>query len=518
MPPDTVNNSLRKIAQGAGMALIGTLLAWFLLFISRLLVARIGTEAQYGVFSLAFVILNICVVIATLGLQQGATRNIAYARGQNGIETVKVLVIVSVQLGLLASVCLGAALFFTSDLISTRIFHDVALGYPLRILACGIPFFSLMNVLTAIFQGFDDVKPGVYFQDILRSLLFVLFLAPVIFLRLPFTSVYWALLASFAVSCIVLIVYAIKRLPLPMRLPYKAGINLVARELLLFSLPLLGVAMLRMITMWVDTLMLGSFKGSADVGLYNAAYPLAQFVTAPLGAMLLIYTPVTAGLYAQNALSEIRRNFSILTKWLCSATLPLFLILFLFPETILSFLFGANYASAGSALRILSLGAIITNLFGPNASALVTMGKSQFIMWTILAGATLDIGLNIALIPPLGIEGAAIASAVAMTLIGFAYSWKLYSLSGAQPMSKNLVKPTLVSLAMIFLFQYIFKSFVSVAWWMLPFLFILYYGVYCLAVLLTRSFDQEDISLLLTIEKRMGVNLSLVKSILRRFL
>jgi len=264
--------------------------------------------------------------------------------------------------------------------------------------------------------------------------------------------------------------------------------------------------------------MLGGLKSSADVGLYNAAHPLANFISAPLAAVRLIYMPVASGLYAQGLMAEMRRNFSILTKWLCSATLPLFLILFLFPETVLGFLFGASYAPAATALRILSIGFIINNFLGPNGATLVAMGEARFMMWATLATAGLNVGLNIALIPPLGIEGAAIASVAAITSINVIRCWKLYSLSKTQPLSKNLLKPTLASLALVFLFQFIFVNFVIIVWWMLPLLFILYCGIYGLAILLTRSFDREDIVMLLAIEERLGINLTAVKKILKKFL
>jgi len=49
-----LDESLLKITRGAGIAFVGSLLALFLVFMSRVLVARIGTESEYGVFSLAF--------------------------------------------------------------------------------------------------------------------------------------------------------------------------------------------------------------------------------------------------------------------------------------------------------------------------------------------------------------------------------------------------------------------------------------------------------------------------------
>ncbi len=515
---EPLGDSLVKITKGAGIAFIGSLVSLFFAFISRILVARIGTEADYGVFSLAFAILSICVVIATLGLQRGATRSIAYARGKNDSERVQKLIPASIQFSLLAGISLGIIVFFTSDIIAAGIFHDAALALPLKIFALGIPFFTLIMVFVSIFRGFGDVKPTVYFRDILRNLLFLVFFVPIIFLNLPFTAVFYALLASLAISCVALIVYAGKRLSFPIKFWTRAYASPMAKELLLFSLPLLGVATLGMIIMWTDTLMLGGLKTSADVGLYNAAHPLAQFISAPLSAMILIYMPVASGLYAQGAMVEIRKNFSILTKWLCSATLPVFLILFLFPETVLGFLFGADYVAAAAALRILSLGFIISNFLGPNGATLIAMGKARFMMWATLATGVLNIGLNFVLIPPLGIEGAAIASVAAITSINLIRCWKLYSLSKAHPLNKNLIKPTLASLALAFLFQFIFTNLVAVVWWMLPLLAILYYAIYGLAILLTRSFDREDISMLLAVEERAGVNVSFIKRILRRFL
>jgi O-antigen/teichoic acid export membrane protein len=514
----TLSDSLAKITKGTGIVFVGYLVSMLLGFIGRPLIVRCGTEADYGVYSLALVILNICVVIATLGLPTGISRSIAYARGQKDNEKVQKLIPASVQLGLIASIFLGIIVFFTSDIIAVKIFHDATLGLPLRIFALGIPISALINVLVSVFQGFEDVKPTAYFQYILRSLLLPLFVLPIFFLNLPFTGVYYAFLACLVISCVVLIVYAVRRLPFPIKLRTKGSTSPVARELLLFSLPLFGAAVLVFIIGSADTLVLGGLKSSVEVGLYNAARPLVDVISAPLPALGLIYLPVASGLYAQGSMPELRRNFSLLTKWLVSATLPLFLILFLFPETVLGFLFGASYTSAATALRILSLGIIINNFFGPIQPTLVVMGKVRFVMWATLVTALLNVGLNFALIPPLGIEGAAIAYAAATTFINLAYCGKLYRLAKAQPLSKNLLKPALASLALVFLFQFIFRNFVTVTWWMLPLLFILYYGIYGLAILLTKSFDNEDIAMLLAIEKRAGMNLSFVKKTLRRFL
>ena len=66
-----------------------------------------------------------------------------------------------------------------------------------------------------------------------------------------------------------------------------------------------------------------------------------------------------------------------ITKWGFSGTLPIFFILFLFPEMTIYYLFGEGFDASASPLRILSAGYIFYVLFGTNATLLITVGKSR---------------------------------------------------------------------------------------------------------------------------------------------
>lgn len=517
MTGEITNRSLVKLAKGMVTIFTGTVIGLIFAFMGRLLVARHWDASDYGIFSLALAILNICVIVSTMGLQGGISRSIAYARGKNEGEKIQGFISASFWLALAGSLILCPVLLFVSESIADNIFHEPALTTPLRIFSIAIPFFTLLNVFTSIFLGFGCVRAKVYFKEILRNVIFLVLLLGVIFLNLSFLGVIYAYTASLAISCLLLIVYASKHLSSLIKIT-KPSVTPVTRELLSFSLPLLGVAMLGMIIAWADTLMLGYFKTSAEVGLYNAAHPLAHFISTPLDALLLVYMPLATGLYAREQMSEMRRNYSILTKWLCSLTLPLFLILFLFPDVVLNLLFGANYISAAIALRILSLGFIVNNFLGPNGATLIAIGESKFIMWATLATAVLNVGLNVILIPPFGIVGAAVASVVAITSVNLIRCWKLYALTKIQPLNKNTIKPTLASLGLIFLIYPFSRCFFTTTPLMLPLLFALYYIICGLAIVFTKSFDQEDLTMLLAIEKRTGVNVAAIKIILHRFL
>jgi len=514
---EPLSDSLKKVARGTGIAIAGMLLGLLLQLIGRLIIARYGLEANYGIFSLALVVLNLGMVLACLGLQEGATRYIAYFRAKDDVAKVRGAISVSFQLATAVSIIIGIAIFFSADAIALNIFHTHDLVPALRIFAIGIPFFTLINMLAAIFRGFDRVEPQAYFQSVLLNILFLLLLLGVILLDLPFITVFYAYLTALVLTFIALGVYTVKKLPQPITFTTSKVDVSVRKGLLFFSLPLLGTAMLTMIILWMDTLMLGYFKTPETVGLYNAAYPLARFISQPLAMLLLIYTPVATGLYSQNLMAELRQSYIILTKWIVSLTLPIFLVLCLFPEAVLNLLFGSAYIAAAPALRILSIGFIINNLLGPNGSALVAMGEARFVMWSAMTAATINIALNIALIPPLSIVGAAIASVLSLAVVNIILTAKIYSLCQAQPLSKNLLKPLIASMILALFFQVMIGHFLTLTLWMLPLLFISYYVIYGIATVFTRSFDQEDIALLLEIEKRSGINAEPIKKILRRF-
>jgi len=513
---EIVDEALRKVAKGTIIFFIGTLIYRLLEFVSRIIIARGTTQTEYGLFSLGYVLLSVFVIIATLGLDSGTTRYIAYFRGRREDNKVKSTIYSSLQLALITSILFSLVAFFSADIISQTVFHNYELSAVLKIFAIAIPFVVITNMLVSFFRGFGSVKEKIYFQDILMSVLRVSFILAALLLGYKFLGIIYAYLLSIVITTTAFIIYAIKRVPKS----EKNVLNSVPmqRELLYFSLPLLATSTLEIIMSRVDTLMLGYFKTADIVGLYNAAHPISQFISVALSSMLFIYTPIATSLYSKNLIPEMGRNYVILTKWVSSATLPLFLILLLFPKPILNILFGADYVQASTALQILALGYFVNNLLGPNGATLIVAGETRFLMWASLTSATLNVILNTLLIPPFGIVGASIASVISLTAINIIRCWKLYSLHRIHSMDKNLLKPVAVSIISIISIYIFAKCFINVQLWMLPLLFILFLGIYLLSMLLTKSFDAEDLTMLLTIEKRFGVDATPIKKILRRFL
>ena len=58
-----VNDSLRKLTKGSGMILGGVIVGMAFFYISRILIGRFFTPAEYGIFSLGIIMVNFFTLI-----------------------------------------------------------------------------------------------------------------------------------------------------------------------------------------------------------------------------------------------------------------------------------------------------------------------------------------------------------------------------------------------------------------------------------------------------------------------
>jgi len=192
-------------------------------------------------------------------------------------------------------------------------------------------------------------------------------------------------------------------------------------------------------------------------------------------------------------------------------------VLFLYPEQSLTFLFGSSYAPSADALRILSLGFMLNNFVGPCGMSLVGIGKSRFVMFASLSMVMLNFTLNAALIPYFAIVGAALATMTSAITINIIQSLKLYSLIGAISLSKNLIKPMVVSLALFGLFYLILQDFIYIRSWMVLVILVFFYLIYLVSILITKSLDQEDLNFLQILEAKTGRKSKLLRRLILKF-
>lgn len=515
----TTTQSLHTVAKGGIIVFVGTIAGMVLGFVGRVLFARFFEASEYGIFSLGFTIAFISASIGTIGLREGATRQIAYYRGKKENEKVRTIVLWTIIFSSVAGIAFMLLIFISSDFVASNVFDIPGLSFPLKLFSVSIPFYIFIYIFVSIFRGFKKVKEKVIFEELIKNLLFPVLLCGVIILGLSYTWGVFVYTLSIELTGIGLLLYFMRKRIVPslgqisLRESWSTG-----KDLLLFSLPLMLVSILHNVLGWTDTLMLGYFLNADVVGLYNAATPLGKFVSVALGMMTFVYFPLAAELFATGQEKEIKKSYSILTKWVCTATLPLTLVLVFFPGIVINFFFGANYVLAKRVLQILAIGFFINNLLGPNRELLTVMKKTSFLMQTTFLAAVINIGLNALFISEYGIEGAAVATVTAVIFINIVRTIKLYSLAKIHSLKKNIIKPIILSVVIILVLYRLIAYTITVDYWMLPVIFFVFLGLYGVSLLVTRSFDTEDIDLLLKIEKKMHLDFGRTKRVLKRFI
>ncbi len=491
----------------------------FFNFVARVLIARFYTPEDYGLFNLFFTVLSIFAGIGLLGLGAGISRFIGYYKGSGEKHNIKAVEVWGLLIGAVSGISFGILLFFIAPWISPLFSEKNVFVDYIRIAAVTLPFYVILSLLISVFRGHQRTKERILFYDLGRNVFFLIFSLIAGILAFPFIGVIWSMFAATALMSLSFFAYYLKKQKsLLKNVGSFSFAPSIGKKILLFSLPLVLVGIMYQVMGWADTLMIGYFLTESSVGFYNVARPLSTFISTGLVITIFIYSPLVAGLYAQKKFKENDIIFTVLTKWICFLTLPLAMVLFFYSNEVISRSFGVEYIQAAIPLQILAVAYFVNNFMGPNGSTLTAYGKTKFLMYTTSLAAGLNIIMNIILIPIYGIIGAAIATGVSLILINIIRTYKLYLISGIHPLKLNNIKPVISTafFGSIFVLALtitpLSKTFQAIL------AFVILTLLFLLLLFVTRSVSQQDVKLLVLIEKKIGINLSFLKRIFKRFM
>lgn len=437
--PEVHADELTTVAQGAGVTFAGKLSHAVLQNIYAIVIARILGVNFFGLLMLGMTIVNFAGVIGRLGLESGVVRFVSLYNGIGDKRRVKGTVVQSLKYSFAASIVLAVILFLTAEPLLAKLFHKPEMAGIIKALAVSIPFFSLMMIALSSTQGFKKMKYMVYSRNFfwpISNLLLV-----IIFYSLGFKL--YGVIAAHIIT--VFFAAALSLFFLMKTFPEIKNTESISqnRELFRFSIPLLFVIFLNFIIMWTDTLMLGYFTSSKDVGIYNAAMRIALQTSMILVSFNAIFAPVLSDLYNRKEIQKLKNLYKVVTKWIYSISFPLFLLFLLLSEEIL-LLFGQEFGAGWLPLVILALAQLINAGVGSAGWILVMSGNQDLVMYNSIGISLLNIYLNYILIPMYGIVGAAIASGLSIAIFNIIMLLEVYLLLKIHPYSRKYIKPTLI--------------------------------------------------------------------------
>lgn len=168
----------------------------------------------------------------------------------------------------------------------------------------------------------------------------------------------------------------------------------------------------------LDTVMLGFMKTDQDVGYYDAAIKIKTILVSIVTSLGTVLLP-RCSYYVENgrmdAFMQVSRralNFVILLA------APLSLYFILFAKVGIYFLSGEAYAGSILPMQLIMPTVLligITNILG--IQILIPIGKEKIVLYSEIAGAVTDLGVNAVLIPRFASAGAAIGTTAAEMVV-----------------------------------------------------------------------------------------------------
>ncbi len=438
------NYNLKIIARGGMIALIGLFFGKIIGYLYTILVSKFG-PADYGLLSLALVIVTFIAAFSTFGLGEGVLRYISYYLEKKDKKRIKGGLVFSIKFSLILSIVLTILLLIFAKQISINIFHKPELTNLLMILALMIPFLTISNIFFPIFRAIKRIEFETGLKEIAEKLIRLVIFIPLFFLGFGVMGATFsylvAAIAVFFIGLFLLNKYFIKPLDIIKIKPIYYN-----REIMDYSFPLLLSVMLVSIIAWADVLMIGFFKTALETGIYNIALGTAQLIIILPFALSSLFSPVLIGLFAKRKNLEIKNIYKRMCKWMFILNLPAFLILFLFSEKFLEIIFGTQFIPSSIPLSILCVGYFIYTMTYPSATFFILKKKTKTLFYITLTFAILNILLNLILIPPYGINGAAIATSSSFLIAGILYMILSYKYARTIPFTKSFFFMLLIGL------------------------------------------------------------------------
>lgn len=185
----------------------------------------------------------------------------------------------------------------------------------------------------------------------------------------------------------------------------------LASEILRGSTPLALSLICVTIYFYVDALLLARLSTTRELGLYDAAYRFVQVGVFVPGVIVSSVYAVASELAARDR--ERMRRFvrELLSVVALVAPLPV-LLLAIAPEDLTVLLYGRPFADAAGPLVPLAFAVALMTFSGVVGPLIVALGFERATLAISLAAVVVNVGANLALIPPLDARGAAIATVV----------------------------------------------------------------------------------------------------------
>lgn len=396
--------SLVHLVRNAGALLASDLSTRIATYVIYALVARQLGSQDFGRLSLGLTLLYSFQMLASVGVRQLITREVAKDRAKTRkyLTSTTVLVAGMSLFSMLAMTFLGFVLQYASE---TRLI--------LALLSLNLLPLTLSTIFEAIFAGWERMHYTLWATapiNVLRIGLIGLALTrglalPGVVVAMVISSI---LLVGIELVLLQRILQATPQTVTPTgadRTTNIARVTYVAKQ----SFAFLGIEFVTATTASIQYLMISKLTDETSLGLFNAATQVIAPVIMLVLTMSNSLLPVLSRRSQQSAV-DMSHSVEKILQFKLTLMLPLVIGLFYLCEPVFQLLYGRpEFVLASPLLRIVIWGSVCIVFTSVLGQTLVVGMRERQVLKMVLALSAAEILTNVGLLAWLGIQGAAIA-------------------------------------------------------------------------------------------------------------
>jgi O-antigen/teichoic acid export membrane protein len=417
---------LRGVARGGALNLAGAAVTAIVNLATTLAIARELSKGGAGTFFAATSLFLLIESLVVSGASTGLVYFIARARAVGKFSDVRMSLRLAFVPVLLGSAVVVALSPWWANAFARVLTGATTTGGGLILLMCALPLAATSDMALAATTGYRTMRPTVVVERIGRPLLQLVAVLAVLQAHDPVLLAF-AWVVPYSVSFAVALLW-LRRLiarddhlidstgPDPGR-PGGAAADkgpLTLGRFWAYTGPR-GVASVAQTAMQrLDIVLVGVLAGPKAAALYTVAtrfLVVGQLLATSIGNSV---QPRLAGWFARGNIAAVRHSYQTATAWVILLSWPFYLgTAWLAPYWLE--VFGRGYGAATDVVVVLSASMLLGTGCGMVSVVLVMGGRTFDNLLNTVVALVVNVGLDILLIPHLGIMGAAIGWAAAIT-------------------------------------------------------------------------------------------------------
>jgi PST family polysaccharide transporter len=324
------------------------------------ILSRILIPEDYGIVAAAIMVISFTQIFWEAGM------NKAIIQRQHNIEEAAN---VAFWINLLMGILVAFLLFFFSETIGSKVFHDLKVSNVLRVMTIQIILGAIASIHTAL------LEKGMKFNRLFWIRIITVALPGVFSIPLAIYGFsYWALIIGTLIGQAAQVIVLWK---LSTWRPKFYFNNTIAKELMKFGSWVSLSGLLSWFYLWIDSLFIGTYLGTFQLGLYRTGN---QFVSMIFG---LLFAPILPVLYSH--FSGIQFNIEKLgmvlfkvVRIITFISIPLAFLLYSLSDQIAVVVFGAKWEGVGFVIGMMALMHGYSWVVGANGEVYRAIGKPSF--------------------------------------------------------------------------------------------------------------------------------------------